>query len=288
MYGVGVSNPIEINRLKRDFGWNTPEPNSDGVRRTTNWDVTSISNPGDTWDDELSNSEGLGIWSDLRVREIASTIGDYTKGPIWEVGAGNGTVSMGLSRVGFEVVAIEPLYAGAKFIAKSGVVTYCATLESLDLPDQSVHSIGIFDVLEHIAAPNLFLSEISRVLDKKGFLFIAVPAHQWLFSDYDTEIGHFRRYSKSSLEKELLDSGFDLLDLRFMFSFLVPIAWALRVLPKKFNASKGATMRTQAQAHFRIAEFFAPLFRILVRIEKILRVRFGLSIVAVAKPKTSP
>jgi hypothetical protein len=179
------------------------------------------------------------------------------------------------------------LYGGAKFIAKSGLVTYCATLESLDLPNNSIHSIGIFDVLEHLAEPNLFLSEISRVLHKSGFLFIAVPAHQWLFSDYDTEIGHFRRYSSSSLEKELLESGFELLDLRFMFSFLVPIAWVLRVLPKKLNISKGATMRTQAQTHFRIAEFLSPLFRILVKIEKISRVRFGLSIIAVAKPKTS-
>jgi SAM-dependent methyltransferase len=281
-----VSNQTEINRLKRDFGWNTPEPNSDGVRRTSNWDVRTISNPVDAWDDELSNTEGLGIWSDLRVREIASRIREYTEGPIWEVGAGNGAVSLGLSRVGFDVVAVEPLYGGAKFIAKSGLVTYCATLESLNLPKGSINAIGIFDVLEHIEMPMLFLSEISRVLHESGFLFIAVPAHQWLFSDYDSEIGHFRRYSKSSLEEELLESGFELLDTRFMFSFLVPFAWVLRVLPKKLNISKGATMRTQAQIHFQIAEFLAPLFRILVKIEKISRVRFGLSIIAVAKPKT--
>lgn len=278
-------NPNEINRLKHEFGWDSLEPNSDGVRCTSNWDVNTISNPADAWDDDVVNSEGLGIWSDLRVREISSRIRKYTSGPLWEVGAGNGAVSLGLSNLGLEVVAVEPLYGGAKFIAKSGIVTYCATLESLNLPDSSIHSIGIFDVLEHIEAPGLFLSEISRVLQESGFLFIAVPAHQWLFSDYDSEIGHFRRYSNLSLEKELLESGFELLELRFMFSFLVPFAWVLRVLPNKLNLSKSDSMTSQAQAHFRFAEFFSPVFRTLVKIEKIFRFQFGLSIVAVAKPK---
>ena len=38
-----------------------------------------------------------------------------------------------------------------------------------------------------------------NALKKGGYLLINVPAFQFLYSDFDKDIGHFRRYSKKDI-----------------------------------------------------------------------------------------
>jgi SAM-dependent methyltransferase len=180
---------------------------------------------------------------------------------------------------------VEPLYGGAKYIASQGIISFCSTLEDLKLPHNSIEAIGVFDVLEHIEDPIPMLQEFARVLGKCGLLFISVPAHQFLFSEYDSSIGHYRRYSVSELESSLAAADFELVKARYLFSFLVPLAWLLRVLPEKLGFNSSATSRKSTRTHFRIAQLFSPLFRALVALEKILRPPFGLSIIALARPR---
>jgi SAM-dependent methyltransferase len=227
----------------------------------------------------------MGVWADIRLEAINSLLVANELSTIWEVGAGNGSVCIGLSKLGHETIAVEPLYGGAKYIADQGLVSFCSTLEELKLPNSSIEAIGVFDVLEHIEEPIPMLQEFSRVLGRNGLLIITVPAHQFLYSEYDSSIGHYRRYSVSDLESALTAAGFDLVEARFLFSFLVPIAWLLRVLPEKLGVSSSATSRKSARTQFRIAQLFSPVFRALVALEKILRPPFGLSIIALARPR---
>lgn len=276
----------EIKRLESEFRWIGPIPNKDGVRVSDTSSGTAISFPDDSWDDKEVNDEGMGVWADIRLMEIHEVMVKNGLSTIWEVGAGNGAVCIGLSKLGRDAIAVEPLYGGARYIAEQGLVSYCATLEDLGLPTSSIPSIGVFDVLEHIEDPMPMLKEFSRVLDKDGLLLITVPAHQFLFSKYDSSIGHFRRYSTSELKSSLTAAGFELVSARFLFSFLVPIAWVLRVLPEKMRLKNSGTSRSSARNQLRIAQLLSPLFRFLVATEKILRLPFGLSIVAVARPKS--
>lgn len=43
------------------------------------------------------------------------------------------------------------------------------------------------------------LETARRHLTEEGYLIILASAHQWLFSPFDANIGHFRRYTKSTL-----------------------------------------------------------------------------------------
>jgi SAM-dependent methyltransferase len=275
----------EIQRLKQEFDWVYPLPNEDGVRLPKNARSASVSFPSDSWDNDELNEEGMGVWADIRLEAINSLLVSRKLSTIWEVGAGNGSVCIGLSKLGHETIAVEPLYGGAKYIANQGLVSFCSTLEELKLPNSSIEAIGVFDVLEHIEDPLAMLQEFSRVLGKDGLLFITVPAHQFLFSKYDSSIGHYRRYSVSELESSLTAASFDLVEARFLFSFLVPLAWLLRVLPEKLGVSSPASSRKSARTQFRIAQFFSPVFRAIVALEKILRPPFGLSIIAIARPR---
>jgi hypothetical protein len=140
-------------------------------------------------------------------------------------------------------------------------------------------------VLEHIEEPVQMLKEFKRVLTNRGYLFISVPAHQFLFSEYDTSIGHYRRYSVSELRSSLTAAGLELVEARFLFSFLVPLAWLLRVLPEKLGVRSSANSRNSSRIQLRIAQKLSPVFKALVALEKILRLPFGLSIIALARPR---
>jgi SAM-dependent methyltransferase len=55
------------------------------------------------------------------------------------------------------------------------------------------------DVLEHIEDDKDELERASRLLRRGGSLVVLSPAHQWLYTAFDQSIGHFRRYTRSSL-----------------------------------------------------------------------------------------
>jgi SAM-dependent methyltransferase len=57
----------------------------------------------------------------------------------------------------------------------------------------------LIHVLEHIKEDKAALDHIHPLLINGGHLLIEVPAYQWLFSDHDLSLGHYRRYDKNTL-----------------------------------------------------------------------------------------
>jgi SAM-dependent methyltransferase len=275
----------ELIRLQSEFGWSRYEIDKKSVGLPQKNSNTNISFPSDTWDDAVFNEEGMGVWADIRLQQINSQMIKNGISTIWEVGSGNGAVCLGLAKKGYQALAVEPLYSGARFTASQGLPSFACTLEELSLPSRSIFAIGVFDVLEHIEDPQPLLTEFARVLSNEGVLLITVPAHPFLFSDYDSSIGHFRRYTSKELEASLSKAGFEVIYSKHLFAFLVPIAWLLRVLPEKLGIKKGAEAAKEVRSHFRIAQLLAPLFRLFVAIEGVLRLPIGLSLFVVAKPK---
>jgi SAM-dependent methyltransferase len=275
----------ELVRLKSEFGWSSYEVNRDSVGKPLTNGETKISFPSDAWDDEAFNEEGMGVWADIRLRQINSQMARHGISTIWEVGSGNGAVCLGLAEKGHEALAVEPLYSGARFTASQGLPSFACTLDELSLPTGSLSAVGAFDVLEHIENPDPLLMEFARVLSSEGVLLITVPAHPFLFSEYDSSIGHFRRYTSKELKASLGRAGFEVIYSRHLFAFLVPIAWLLRVLPEKVGIKKNTEAAKAARFHFRIAQLLSPLFKFLVFVEGALRLPIGLSLFVVAKPK---
>jgi SAM-dependent methyltransferase len=158
---------------------------------------------------------------------------------LWDVGAGTGSMAVRLRERGFEVVAVEPLAAGAEAIGARGIPSFCSTLERLGLPGGSLESIGIFDVLEHLPDPLPLLEESRRVLRHDGLLTVTVPAHQWLWSEADEVSGHQRRYSGAQLRAIAEEAGFSCVESRHIFASFVPMAAVLRALPYRLHRRRG-------------------------------------------------
>jgi SAM-dependent methyltransferase len=86
------------------------------------------------------------------------------------------------------------------------------------------------NVLEHIQNDLAALQEIHTKLNHQGKLAIYVPAFQFLFSNLDTQVGHYRRYSKKELEQKLIQAGFEIQTWRYVDSLGVFAALVTKVL----------------------------------------------------------
>ncbi|NDH68840.1 MAG: methyltransferase type 12, partial [Gammaproteobacteria bacterium] len=64
----------------------------------------------------------------------------------------------------------------------------------------SFDCIIYIDVLEHIKNDYEEMRLACERLRIGGKLIVLSPAHQWLFTEFDLAIGHFRRYTTSSLD----------------------------------------------------------------------------------------
>ena len=190
---------------------------------------SSISFPGEVYLESKVDLNSFCVY--CRAKLIISSLGKHKTKSIWEVGAGDGRVAIPLSKAGIEVIASEPHYAGAVTLAKNDVLVFHADLSELKLKIDSVSALGIFDVLEHIEDVSEFLSEIHKILQPGALLYITVPAHQWLFSNHDLALGHFRRHSRKSLIREFRDYGFKPVEVRYFFASLILPAFLLRRVP---------------------------------------------------------
>jgi len=130
-------------------------------------------------------------------------------GAVFDVGGGNGYVSMGIQNAGFDVVVVEPGYEGIRNAQSRGLSNLvCSTLEDAGFKPHSLPAVGLFDVLEHVENDMGFLETIQSLLVPKGRLYVHVPAYGILWSAEDENAGHFRRYTLGDLAAKLSSVGF--------------------------------------------------------------------------------
>ncbi len=79
--------------------------------------------------------------------------------------------------------------------------------EKIPFDNGSFDSVICNQVLEHVFKPNLFLSEINRVLKREGIFLLTVP-FAW---DEHEQPNDFGRYSSFGLKYILQESGFEIL-----------------------------------------------------------------------------
>ncbi len=138
--------------------------------------------------------------------------------------------------------------------------------------EQSPDSIIYINVLEHIEDDRLELKIIHRTLREKGRVFVFVPALPVLFSEFDKQIGHFRRYRKTELVEKFRAIGFRILLSRY-FDAAGIFPWLV-----KYRLLKSLTMESSA-VHF-YDKFVVPVSK---PIESFLPLPLGKNLLFVAE-----
>ena len=199
----------ELERLK-SLGFRDWKVDKNGIRIRETQTREEISFPEFVYQENSLSREDF--WSRYRVQVLSKELKKNQTKLLWEIGGGDGRISIPLNQQGIGVIAIEPLYAGCMSVASEGIPVFQGTLSDLRLPQDSIEAIGFFDVLEHIYNEKKFLEEVHEKVADSGLIYLTVPAHQNLFSEHDLALGHFRRYSKKNLARVLEDSGFEIVN----------------------------------------------------------------------------
>jgi len=223
-----------------------------------------------------------------RGRSISST--RCRGGQILDVGGGNGFVARRLLDEGFPVVLMEPGAAGASNAKLQRLLpdVICSTIEDADLPEGTVSSIGLFDVLEHIKDDGAFLEHLAGRLVGGGRLYITVPIWSWLWSNADVDAGHHRRYSPDSL-RSIVSASFEVEFLSCFFGPLVLPVLLCRAAPYRLGL-RSATMSAEREHGALPGPIREGWRRLLAREAKALRDgrwtrRWGTSLICAARKR---
>lgn len=116
---------------------------------------------------------------------------------------------------------IEISHGAAKKLRAIGGKTF-----ELDLANKLPFSSGKFDlictfeVLEHVPNDIFVLHEINRVIKKNGICLISFPLNMRFWNNYDSAVGHVRRYNPKEIEKI-----FNMCGLKIVKYAVIDIPW---------------------------------------------------------------
>jgi len=207
---------------------------------------------------------------------------------VYDIGGGNGFVSLALQTSGFRVALLEPGIGAINAIQRGVHNVIRATLHDACLSSASVPAVCLCDVLEHIEDEQGCLSELRRILTPGGRFYCTVPAHRWLWSGEDVEAGHYRRYTIESIRRALEQAGFTVDYVTHFFSYLPVPIWLLRVLPHQLSREPKVPRATNSAQHHHLPRLLQPIVGAIHRLElAALEARvvlpFGSSLLCVAK-----
>lgn len=262
----------------------------DGIFFPVNsYDNYELSYPEESHDYYLEIEENS-FWFKHRNKCIYSLIKQFSPNEIFfDIGGGNGLTSLYLTQNHIKSVVVEPGLSGALNAKRRGLITICSRIEDLGFSQASIKSVGLFDVIEHLADEKKFLNTLKGYLAKDAFLYVTVPAYDFLWSYEDQSSGHFRRYTVKSLTCVLEELGFSIKYASYYFLPLVLPIFLLRTLPYKFNKNKKPDVSANKSEHSNTkisAKVISPLLKLeLNSIDKLKTFPMGASCIAVAQYK---
>jgi SAM-dependent methyltransferase len=200
-------------------------------------------------------------------------------GAVLDHGAGTGVLTERLVPRAEHVFALEPepmlcerlrrrFDAEPKVtVLQGGIETYLAQRGARGL-DAVVSS----NVLEHLEDDVGCMRLVHEALRPGGAFAVYVPARAELFGSLDESVGHLRRYSRSLLQSRLEQAGFFVQWARYAnLAGVVPWLVAGKLLERP--SISGSDLRF-------FDRFVLPF---ATRVERVLRVPYGLNVAALAR-----
>jgi SAM-dependent methyltransferase len=200
------------------------------------------------------------------------------KAEILEIGAGVGQNVEILSGYGFvDVLEIHP--KGIESLGKSAWVRNIIDKPIPVILEKKYDIICAFDVIEHLEDDKKCVKWIFESLRPGGYFIATVPAYQWLFSDHDIALNHYRRYSRKSFQTLLPCNSRVILDGYFntiLFPAVV-LTRGIKILQKRSVKKSRFSKQKVPQSIISDTIFYNILrFEALCAASK-LRIPFGLT-----------
>lgn len=149
---------------------------------------------------------------------------------ILNAGCGSGELSLRLASSGHRVVGVDPEPAHIELALANAATqpTADCTFEVCGIEDyrdrEGFDCAVSTDVLEHIEDDRAAFEKLASLVKPGGLVLITVPAGPWLFGHHDEALGHYRRYTRTSL-RALVSAHCTTDVLRYFGLTLVPVCY---------------------------------------------------------------
>jgi Methyltransferase domain len=162
-----------------------------------------------------------------------------------DVGSGSGYFAQVAARSCSprEVIQVDPHYEAESESNEEG--TLFRKLKEKPQSFSQVDAILLMDVLEHVEDPQKLLMKYVEDCGSGCEYLITVPAFQFLWSDHDDFLGHYKRYRRHEIEELVSSCGLTVMSSGYFFSMIFPLAILQRkLLSRIFSRSgKGSSLR---------------------------------------------
>jgi SAM-dependent methyltransferase len=199
-------------------------------------DVTILSDPqavnmADEWFDIANLNH---FWTKRRFDVLTALLRRLSVSPgrACEIGCGHGLVQRQIEdRFGIAVDGIDLNLSSLKASISGKGKLFCYDIFE-ERPEfrETYDFLILFDVLEHIEDQLGFLTLASNFVRPGGSIAINVPARQELFSAFDVQVGHVRRYSLESLLEVVAKAGLNEKVTTYWGFPLVPLLWVRKIM----------------------------------------------------------
>ena len=115
-------------------------------------------------------------------------------------------------------------------------------------------SVVFLNVLEHIEDDRAVLRNLFATTPAGCRLVVLVPYNPKLYSEFDRQLGHFRRYSEGELENKMREAGWEV-EKQFFFNKFGVLAW--------YVANTLGKQKAITPFQLKIYNFLTPLFKVL-------------------------
>jgi len=214
------------------------------------------------------------------IEQALAQIGGSTKPRVLELGCGGFVIGSHLLACGLDVTASDRDQEFLRYLAP-GTPSMVFDLTRDPVPADAAETFDVVilgDVIEHLPDPVGALVKAREFLRPGGRVVVTVPALQCLWSDYDVQSMHEKRYEKADLHREMLAAGFAV-DTAAYFMCIPALPLFIQ---RKLALRKGAARL--GKDSLKISPMLNRLFTKLMRVEHALsrevRLPFGSSLLA--------
>ena len=143
---------------------------------------------------------------------------------------------------------------------------------NIKFTNEKYDTILYMDVIEHIEKDIDELNLACDRLTNDGKLVIVVPAFNFLFSSYDEDVGHYRRYEKKDFRNYVKNKNLSIISLKYFDS----LGFFILIFVKLFKfKGKNSTV-----LGIKLWNLMVPVSRL---IDKLFFHQFGKSLMCVIK-----
>jgi hypothetical protein len=167
---------------------------------------------------EMTGNENRHPWELSRAGRVLNIVKKYGLDSAADIGAGDR----------FFTAQLKPFVSGEVYAVDNGYGENPETVNGIRclngisaLPRlNGKGGLILMDVLEHIENDGAFLKYALARIPVGGLAFITVPAFQFLFSEHDAFLRHYRRYDRGELLALINGQGLRVRECRYFYASL--------------------------------------------------------------------